>query len=69
MNYFFTKDTDAKGRHIVHMESCGFQSGQTEKIFIGYFNNGKEAVAKAQKAHPRMVFEGCFWCCPECHTD
>lgn len=69
MNYYFVKDTDAKGRHTIHSESCSFQTEHTRKIFIGYFTNGKEALAKAQGAHPNMIFEGCFWCCPECHTD
>lgn len=36
------------------------------RIFLGYFTNGKEAVREAKKHYSNV--DGCFFCCPEAHT-
>lgn len=38
----------------------------TNRIFLGYFANGKEAVREAKKHYSNV--DGCFFCCPEAHT-
>lgn len=54
------------GEHEVHASSCRYLPSVENRIFLGYFANGKEAVREAKKHYSNV--DGCFFCCPEAHT-
>lgn len=66
-HYYFNRNADDKGRHEVHTEHCAYQPNPYNRVYIGYFSNCKEAIAKAKSQYPYKTFDGCFYCCYECH--
>lgn len=67
-HYYFNKNTDDKGLHEVHIDKCSHQPYPYNRVYIGYCSDCKEAIARARSEHPFKSFDGCYWCCSECHT-
>lgn len=65
--YYFNKNTDDKGRHEVHLEECIRIPDIKNREFIGYEPNCKSAIERINKKYPYKSFDGCFYCCKECH--
>lgn len=63
--YYFNNDVDNHYRHEVHTEDCSYLP--LDRTYIGYFDNCKDAISKAEQQYPQKAFDGCFFCCRECH--
>jgi len=66
--YYFYNGIDEHGNHEVHTESCKYLPSESNRTYIGRFNSCKEAIEDAEAKFPTQSFDGCFWCCRECHT-
>ena len=66
-HYYFNKNLDDKGRHEVHSEDCSYLPNPSNTTYIGYCSDCKEAIARASNMYPGEKFDGCYWCCSECH--
>ena len=51
--YYVNKIAQSTGEHEVHASSCRYLPSVENRIFLGYFANGKEAVREAKK-HDEM---------------
>lgn len=66
-HYYFNKSTDDKNRHEIHTGDCSWLPSISNREYIGYFNNCSEAIKKAKQEYPSYGFDGCFFCCRDCH--
>jgi hypothetical protein len=62
--YYVNNIAQSTGEHEVHKDGCSFFPSDRE--YLGYFSSCKEAIAEARKTYSNV--DGCFFCCPECHT-
>lgn len=65
--YYFNDNVDNNGFHEVHTGTCSFLPSALNRTYIGQYNNCKTAIIAARLAHPGEKFDGCFFCCHECH--
>lgn len=65
--YFFNINEDDKGRHEVHIELCNYLPNIKNRQLIGYCTDCKSAIHDAQLKYPHYRFDGCYYCCRECH--
>tara|TARA_R110002033_G_scaffold167528_1_gene206744 strand:- start:18550 stop:18756 length:207 start_codon:yes stop_codon:yes gene_type:complete len=65
-NYYVNMNSQANGDHEVHKSDCSFLPKIENRIFLGNFNNCKEAVKEAKNYYYKV--NGCFYCSKECHT-
>ena len=68
-HYYLNTNTDTNPNHNneVHTETCDKCPSINNRDYLGYFNNGNEAV-NAAKAKGYSNADGCKICCPEAHT-
>lgn len=66
-HYYFNNNTDDKGNHEVHKESCSFIPSVLNRTYIGYFSTCEAAINKAKNDYSYKSFDGCYWCCRTCH--
>lgn len=66
-NYYFYNYTDEHGYHEVHTEDCSFLPSVGNRTYIGQFSNCSSAIMNASIRYPGKKFDGCFYCCHECH--
>jgi len=69
-NYYINKLTDSNpnGNNEVHTEDCIYLPSAYNRIYLGSFNNGVDAVNTA-KAAGYSKADGCWKCCPEAHNE
>ena len=67
-HYYFYNYTDKHGNHEVHTENCSYLPSTQNRTYIGYCSDCKDAIKKAKTDYPYKDFDGCYWCCNECHT-
>ena len=65
--YYFNIHEDNKGNHEVHVESCDYLPKIENRKLIGYRQDCKTAIHDAQIAYPNYKFDGCYYCCRDCH--
>ena len=67
MNYYIiNKNTDNNGNNEVHTSECTHLPSIFNQVSLGYFSNGKDAVAYAKKnGYPNA--DGCYYCANEAH--
>lgn len=65
--YYYNSNLDEKGKHEVHTEGCNHLPTLSNRILIGYEQNCKAAIQRAKKETGKSNFDGCFFCCNECH--
>lgn len=68
MRYYLNKNAQSNGDHEVHTHSCSWCPDEENRIYLGDFDNCKEAVKKAKELHPEWKINGCYYCSRECHT-
>lgn len=68
MKYYFLKDIDERGKHEVHSEDCIFFPFVNGKKIDGDFTCCADAIEAAKSQYPHLLFDGCRFCSPECHT-
>lgn len=66
--YYFNDISDEHGYHEVHTEDCVFLPSLSNGELIGYYEDCKAAIAAAHIDYPNKKFDGCFFCCRECHN-
>lgn len=64
--YYFNKKTDNRENHEVHVISC--RHCPEDALFIGVFATCEEALHKASTTHTSKIFDGCRYCCKDCHN-
>lgn len=66
--YYLNTNTllNPNGNREVHKEGCHLLPLVANRIYLGYFDNAKEAVLKAKSLGYARV-DGCIHCCPEAH--
>lgn len=65
-NYYVNKNAQSNGDHEVHKAGCSWLPKVENRIYLGNFNNCKEAVRKAKEYYSKV--NGCYYCSKECHT-
>ena len=65
--YYFNSNTDDKGNHEVHTDTCAFLPSVSNRVLIGYYGSCEEAIKQAQSLYPSYTFDGCYFCCHSCH--
>jgi hypothetical protein len=64
--YYVNKNAQDNRDHEVHKDGCGFMPEPENRIYLGNYNNCRDAVKKAKNYYAQA--DGCYYCCPECHT-
>ena len=64
--YYVNKNAQANGDHEVHKSDCSFLPKEENRIYLGVFDNCKDAVRGAKKYYSQV--NGCYYCSNECHT-
>ena len=67
MIYCFNKNKDANNFHEVHQNDCRFLPNRINLFYIGDFSNCNDAIKAAKMKFPTYKFDGCYFCCNECH--
>lgn len=63
--FFINKNPQFNGDHEVHTEDCYRLPLTENRIYLGYFDNCREAVRKAKEYYSQV--DGCYYCCNVCH--
>jgi len=66
--YYFNKNLDDKGNHEVHEKGCSHMPDLNNRELIGYETDCESAIRRAKRDTGKTNFDGCYWCCRECHT-
>ncbi|KKQ06979.1 MAG: hypothetical protein US18_C0028G0002 [Parcubacteria group bacterium GW2011_GWB1_36_5] len=67
--YIINKNAQSTGENEVHEEArCDHLPLLENRIFIGFFDTCRAAIATAKAKWPRNIIDGCAYCCPACHT-
>ena len=64
--YYVNKNAQSNGDHEVHKEGCSHMPDSKNMLPLGSFSSCKGAVREAKKYY--RTADGCFYCCPSCHT-
>ncbi|MFT7900241.1 hypothetical protein VBY74_09680 [Tenacibaculum ascidiaceicola] len=64
--YYVNKNAQANGDHEVHKLECSWIPKVENRIYLGEFDNCKDAVKEAKKYYSKV--NGCYYCSKECHT-
>jgi len=65
-DHYCVNDTAQRtGEHEVHTEDCEFCPGASNRTYLGYFSNCKDAVKKAKEYYDDV--DGCRFCSEPCH--
>ena len=64
--YYVHKKQDDKGDHEVHKSGCPWMVNVENFIYLGSFEDCKEAVQAAKKYYLKV--NGCKHCSIKCHT-
>ncbi|MDN3686471.1 hypothetical protein [Cyclobacterium jeungdonense] len=65
-NYYVNTNAQSNGDHEVHVESCDHLPESQNRKALGRFTRCQDAVKTAKEAYQNS--NGCFYCCPACHT-
>jgi len=65
-HYYVNKNAQSNGDHEVHKEGCSHFPSVSNRMYLGYFSNCKQAVRKAKEYYSQV--NGCYYCSNSCHT-
>lgn len=65
-HYYVNKNVQLNGDHEVHRDGCDYIPDVSNRIYLGYFSNCRDAVNEAKKHYAQS--NGCYYCSNECHT-
>lgn len=65
--YYVNKVAQTNGDHEVHVSTCIYLPSIENRQRLGYFSSCSEAVREAKNFYSQS--NGCFRCCPACHTN
>lgn len=63
-SYYVNNDAQSNGDHEVHVWSCLYMPAN--RTYLGEFADCGPAVATAKNYYWQS--NGCYYCCPACHT-
>lgn len=66
-SYYFNDNTDNHGYNEIHTEDCSYLPSALNRTYIGVFNSCHDAMSAAKAKYPLKTFDGCYYCCRECH--
>ena len=66
-DYICNKIADDKGRHEIHVQNCSWGPSRTNTLQVGWFSNCRTAISSMESQNPYHKFDGCYYCCNECH--
>lgn len=66
-HYYFNIYSDSKGNHEIHTKDCVFLPSVLNREYIGYYSSCQAAMKAARSKYPNKKFDGCYFCCNECH--
>lgn len=66
MYYYVNKNAQGDGTHEVHSADCSWLPDAENRLYLGSFDNGREAVNVARLYYAKA--DGCYYCCREAHT-
>lgn len=64
--YYVNKNAQANGDHEVHTTGCSYMPLESNKIYLGLYENCFSAIRKAKEYYTKV--NGCYYCCNACHT-
>lgn len=64
--YYVNKNAQRNGDHEVHKSGCSYMPDTENRLYLGDFDNCKDAIKEAKKTYPKS--NGCYYCCNEYHT-
>lgn len=64
--YFVNKNAQDNGDHEVHVTGCNWLPNESNREYLGLFNNCHDAVAEARRHYTQV--NGCYYCSNDCHT-
>lgn len=64
--YYVNKNSQSNGDHEVHASGCSWLPMAENRIYLGAFENCKEAVKEAKNHYDQV--NGCYYCSNDCHT-
>ena len=67
--YIYNKNKQPTGEHEVHNVDfgCSHLPDLENRHHIGNFNNCHEALRHVRQQKPNLKFDGCKYCCEDCH--
>lgn len=70
MPYFYlNQNRQGNGDYEVHESGCSRMPSETNREYLGIFQECKVAVSEAKRRHPQWHrINGCYWCARTCHT-
>ena len=63
--YYVNKNPQSTGEHEVHNDTCEHLPEKENRMFLGVYDNCKDAVNEAKKYYSNV--DGCFYCCYPCN--
>lgn len=69
-NFIVNKNAQSDGYHEVHNldAGCSFLPLPQNQISLGYHHDCTSAIRDAKARYPTHLFDGCYYCTPNCHT-
>jgi hypothetical protein len=65
-SYYVNKNAQDNGDHEVHKSGCSFMPDLSNRIYLGDYDNCRDAVREAKKHFSQS--NGCYYCARECNT-
>lgn len=65
-NYYVNEREQTNGDHEVHRQDCQWLPSDSNRIYLGSFNNCADAVTAAKQHYIQV--NGCATCSRACHT-
>ena len=62
--YYVNNNAQITGEHEVHKDGCNHFPDSPK--FLGHFEKCQDAVREAKMYYTNV--DGCYYCCPDCHT-
>ena len=66
--YIYNKNRWDGKFHEVHTKSCNYKPRLENQVDLGWHPNCKEAIKEAVRRTNEHDFDGCKYCCPDCHS-
>ena len=67
-NYLFNLEADNNGYHEVHKDTCTHLPNIFNRQNLGNFTSCNQAIQHARINYSNYKFDGCYYCCNECHN-
>lgn len=65
-HYYVSRYVLETYKYEVHRGTYHYLSATENRIYLGYFSDGREAIEEAKKYYSNV--DGCFLCCNPCRT-